>query len=188
LRSSVAGRGRATRHGRQTGSRNHGCVSRWERAVELLDSAWLLCGPREFYWNTDAVPPWRMLAQVIDSALVTCSLQLYLRKSRFFEGGCGRRNCRYRLLFQRLAVHGHLQMQVESVSPEGAEPWALHPFGCAQGRLSPHHPQAEKRLGLRSLRRTAPVLLRTPGTGPRGGHERTTLRKQEKCLKGGHFL
>jgi hypothetical protein len=29
------------------------------------------------------------------------------------------------------------------------------PFGFAQGRLSTHHPQAEKRLGPRSLRMTA---------------------------------
>ena len=39
------------------------------------------------------------------------------------------------------------------------------PFGFAQGRLSTHHPQAEKRLGPRSLRMTTLVLLRTLGTG-----------------------
>jgi len=39
------------------------------------------------------------------------------------------------------------------------------PFGFAQGRLSTHHPQAEKRLGPRSLRMTTLVLLRTSGTG-----------------------
>jgi len=32
------------------------------------------------------------------------------------------------------------------------------PFGFAQGRLSTHHPQAEKRLGPRSLRMTILVL------------------------------
>jgi hypothetical protein len=31
------------------------------------------------------------------------------------------------------------------------------PFGFAQGRLSTHHPQAEKRLGPRSLRMTTLV-------------------------------
>ena len=35
------------------------------------------------------------------------------------------------------------------------------PFGFAQGRLSTHHPQAEKRLGPRSLRMTTLVLRRT---------------------------
>jgi len=35
------------------------------------------------------------------------------------------------------------------------------PFGFAQGRLSTHHPQAEKRLGPRSLRMTSLVLRMT---------------------------
>jgi hypothetical protein len=45
------------------------------------------------------------------------------------------------------------------------EEQAQIPFGFAQGRLSTHHPQAEKRLGPRSPRMTTPVLLRTLGTG-----------------------
>jgi hypothetical protein len=42
------------------------------------------------------------------------------------------------------------------------------PFDFAQGRLSTHHPQAEKRLGPRSLRMTTRVLLRNVETGHKG--------------------
>jgi len=58
------------------------------------------------------------------------------------------------------------------------------PFDCAQGRLSTHHPQTEKRLGPRSLRMNgAPVgVRRFPPLRQAQGR----LSRQKKGARTGH--
>jgi len=46
------------------------------------------------------------------------------------------------------------QFRASVVTPKFIEEQPQLPFGVAQGRLSTHHPQAEKRLGPRWLRMT----------------------------------